>query len=411
LLKTNMNGLESLNRDKKIWQAIENAQSTLSTVRDLVANGVSPAQSHVTVVSYRQGKTGLVPFGVSVSSINETTVRGKLVENLDEYSVSTVEAELKIDEVIDWYYYDSFEMIGGFLFKELLERTPERAKNQVLRCHRLALIRTPQPLTEEERRFAQLVFNERINELDKVISTKPQLVDKTVRHSRVAWGRQGAAFIVTSPFREFAVCTGSRLFLEELNKRKWLVAMQGAKMPLIHIASAAGNFEAVEYLLERGDNPMERDSSRRTALYCAVEFGNATIASLLLSRGSNPNVADNGGYSVLHRVDNLEIAKELVQYGADINAVSESGYSVVESLAEEGKMDIVKYLLDLGATSKPRLKAIAESYVPPEEVRKRFSPYLYGETEVKDSQGKLHIPSAINYGSVLPVRMLVPLEF
>lgn len=70
----------------------------------------------------------------------------------------------------------------------------------------------------------------------------------------------------------------------------------GSHIPL-HAASAEGQDDLVDMLLNRNANPNARDRSGKTALHHAV---NGSTAALLLRRGANPNLVDNGGFAPLH---------------------------------------------------------------------------------------------------------------
>ena len=63
---------------------------------------------------------------------------------------------------------------------------------------------------------------------------------------------------------------------------------------------------------------------------------------------------NNGGWTALHRAETFEVVKTLVEHGADIEAVSTIGNTPLIQNSECGRVDIVKYLLSVGANKEAK---------------------------------------------------------
>jgi len=130
-----------------------------------------------------------------------------------------------------------------------------------------------------------------------------------------------------------------------------------------------------------GDNQV---STGTTALFRAVQLNDQEVAALLLEKGANPNI-NSMGYTPLGLVAgngpsgrggagggpvNLALLNLLAQHGADVNAKisgtlsnsfhigygntndgvnSKEGTSALHEAARSGRLDMVRYLVDLGA--------------------------------------------------------------
>jgi ankyrin repeat protein len=94
-------------------------------------------------------------------------------------------------------------------------------------------------------------------------------------------------------------------------------------MTALMLASAAGHFEIVKYLLEES-RPKARilgkDKFKRTAMILAARNGNLKILSYLLSKGAEFNGVDSSGNSGVHYAAAYgfpECIEVLVRAGAD----------------------------------------------------------------------------------------------
>ncbi|BAT76402.1 Potassium channel [Vigna angularis] len=150
-------------------------------------------------------------------------------------------------------------------------------------------------------------------------------------------------------------------------------------------AAARGDDLLLHQLLKRGMDPNESDNNRRTALHIAASQGKENCVLLLLDYGADPNITDLdgnvalweamvGGHESVRKVlaenganlqcgdvgqfactaveqNSLKLLKEIRRYGGDITLPSiNSGTTALHVAVSEGNVEIVKYLLDHGAS-------------------------------------------------------------
>lgn len=128
----------------------------------------------------------------------------------------------------------------------------------------------------------------------------------------------------------------------------------------IHKAVESGDYEAVAYLIGRGDDPDSRDSrdsSGSTALMIAAAKDNMDIMKLLINVRADVNKADNDGntalmYSALS--DTVNSLLYLIGNGADVNAIDSEGRTALMMAAERGNIGSSAELIDAGANVNAR---------------------------------------------------------
>ena len=76
----------------------------------------------------------------------------------------------------------------------------------------------------------------------------------------------------------------------------------------------------------------------------------------MIEKGVDVNAKSIGGYTSLHWAQTLEVAKTLVEHGSDIESVDNDGYTPLIWHSEGGRVDIVKYLLSVGANKEAKNK-------------------------------------------------------
>jgi ankyrin repeat protein len=103
---------------------------------------------------------------------------------------------------------------------------------------------------------------------------------------------------------------------------------------LLHVAVLGGHPDAVDFLLRRGANPNQFDSSSDPPLRFAIGRDRGTVSSqivqMLIKAGANPNLPYGSGYHYTPLIDasalgQTQIMKILLDEGADINATNKYG--------------------------------------------------------------------------------------
>lgn len=105
---------------------------------------------------------------------------------------------------------------------------------------------------------------------------------------------------------------------------------------LLHIVlTKPGQFQVVQYLLEKGCNPNQLNNRNQNALILASSGSDANLFDLVLSRTANVHQIDTYGQTALTRaVGNglPESVQKLLDLGLDINVLDSSGYNLAYHL-------------------------------------------------------------------------------
>jgi ankyrin repeat protein len=142
---------------------------------------------------------------------------------------------------------------------------------------------------------------------------------------------------------------------EELTKDEPLLwsAGNGTEVWDLFCASAAGDLEAVEQLLNRNPSLVRAHYEYRTPLYFAVRENQMAVARFLLDRGANPfyNGEDLIEMARIRRLPEMEALIE--GHRSQSSLVSrpnrdELGTALADA-AGRGQLDVVRSLLDRGA--------------------------------------------------------------
>lgn len=123
------------------------------------------------------------------------------------------------------------------------------------------------------------------------------------------------------------------------------------EIPLFR-AAHSGSDACIRLLLEHGTDPMQRDSSRRTAMYSATS---AKAVQTLLDAGVPIEDTDEYGWSPLVNAlsdgeEGLPAIRALLECGADANATHDHGYTVFMSAVGSNRCpETLRLLIAAGA--------------------------------------------------------------
>ncbi|MDP3269678.1 MAG: ankyrin repeat domain-containing protein [Legionella sp.] len=185
---------------------------------------------------------------------------------------------------------------------------------------------------------------------------------------------------------------------------------------LLHIAVMQGQIYCVQVLLQLGF-PVKSPLSKRDApLHTAVKNNDITLTELLLCNGASVNSTTNG-FTPLHHVCSVEMAKLLIAYGANPTvtvhpesiAISSHKDTVLHSILEKkAEPDLVRYILSLGvpinAQSKDGSTALHILSLwgsnTPESLRKNINLLIKAGANPLIIDGKGHTPLDLAESSV-----------
>ncbi|KAG0336301.1 Septin-14 [Podila horticola] len=131
-----------------------------------------------------------------------------------------------------------------------------------------------------------------------------------------------------------------------------VVGMDGQHIPDIWEAAELGDLATVQYHLNNGISPDQRNSSKSTLLHRTAWQGTHPYAvmRLLISYGANVNLANENGNTVLQNVlmkhDDPQLIKLLLDNGAEAMILNKEGMNTLEVAALFNKLESARYLLE-----------------------------------------------------------------
>lgn len=131
-------------------------------------------------------------------------------------------------------------------------------------------------------------------------------------------------------------------------------------------ASAEGDIEGIEKLLQAGANVNVKIDGDGSPLISASRANSIAAARLLLDRGADPNIAVPGDGSPLigaAREGAVKVMSLLLDRGANIELVVPGDENALISACAAGHLDAVKFLVERGANVNAQVWA--ESFEPP----------------------------------------------
>ncbi len=129
---------------------------------------------------------------------------------------------------------------------------------------------------------------------------------------------------------------------EEINEQDAL-----GKTPL-HYAAVIGRYSLVRYLIEHGSDPHIKDNSHKTPLVYAIEKNRIKVIIYLTKKTNEFTRAKEEGPFAAAKAGDMDL---LAYYFSrtDINSVNQDGKTALHIASEEGNLQIVAFLLNLGA--------------------------------------------------------------
>ena len=120
----------------------------------------------------------------------------------------------------------------------------------------------------------------------------------------------------------------------------------------LHLALIARKNSMVRSLLEKGANPMKRDSNGLTALHFAAQSSQIDMVKVVMEGFADLNVRDATGQTALFyavRSGKEDIVRILLDASVDINCKDIWGKAALHYVAEYGFDSIAHLLLEYGA--------------------------------------------------------------
>jgi ankyrin repeat protein len=136
--------------------------------------------------------------------------------------------------------------------------------------------------------------------------------------------------------------------------------------PVLNSAVYEKRRDLCEFLIQRGADVNAKDMWGQTSLYLAIRNGDSDIMDILIANGVDINAKDDRGQTLIHRMldirrnsgnsgylkakDTKDMVELLLAKGADVNLKDKAGRTPLHLAAESADADIVKLLLDKGAS-------------------------------------------------------------
>ncbi|CAH2235640.1 MULTISPECIES: ankyrin repeat domain-containing protein [unclassified Wolbachia] len=125
-------------------------------------------------------------------------------------------------------------------------------------------------------------------------------------------------------------------------------AKNGYGFSPLHLAAIREEMDMVKCLISKGANVDAKDGHDRTPLYWAIESGGFDMVKLLIDKGADIDAKDEDGNTPLYVavIRELDIVKHLIDKGADVNTKNKYGVTALHVAAYDGKLNVVKCLVN-----------------------------------------------------------------
>jgi ankyrin repeat protein len=141
--------------------------------------------------------------------------------------------------------------------------------------------------------------------------------------------------------------------LTELNKNKRLLHIRHSLgYSLLHVVSEFGPPDLVQFLIDEGLDPNDRDESGETPLFWAVAEPNLQAADVLLANGAELEVFNDEGFAPIHTAvydGGTETIDYLLSKEVSIDLNSRHGTTLLHTAAGALDKDLILFLIEKGS--------------------------------------------------------------
>jgi hypothetical protein len=382
------------------------ARHAITRSRDTFADFVhalrhrSPAQNEFLVTVMRRTDTALVPVGILVEKIADGQVEGNEVPN---FLVKTRANPVvcREEHVVDWRYVDTFELVGGHLYRNIFNKQPE-AVQIAIGEKQLFLMDWYKPMEVSFRDLCRDIANLRYEGVQRALRDHPELARKK------AYAVVPGPEPLGSRLRPHTVATYAARFADSrmmvlLHELKAFPGITERGL-LLEEAVSQGNADTALALLELGLDIEGGAEEEWWPLWCAVRWDREAMVAILLAKGADPNRRDEVGRTPLFTCRSVEIARRLLAAGASPDVCDQEGMALIEHHAIHGRVDLVD-ILNMAAENPMREVRVGLSE---QEIRQRGREALRSHFSTHDPAHltEMELMNATDYGYVLPVRRL-----
>lgn len=382
--------------DERVCDAIQaSRESFVSFCTRFAAR--KPGQDNFLAVFLENRGNFFVPVGILVESIRGDRILGRRVSNRLE-PLDDGPASCERRDIIDWRYIDTYEMEGGALYRKIFSLQPERVQTTIRDVLPFLISRESEDPGELRDVFRSIAHHD-VSVVRDLISRGIEPANLLSRMPVRCFGRARRVALVDISIPEYAAMYGDAATIDILHQNGCLDEMSG-RSPLLIDASFQGNTQVVQRFLELGYSADAVGMFRETALFQAVKWGHHLIIDCLIRGGADVNFRNVREQTPLFHAASAEVAGRLIEAGADVNASSDTGETPLATHWRNGRWDVVKLLIELGASDQGAGGEIA-------------SPGLAGVRELGVAQlnrsnaeqmlKELDLAMSIDFGFVLPV--------
>src|SRR5258708_39878785 len=228
-------------------------------------------------------------------------------------------------------------------------------------------------MPEPTARHAAFIDAIKAGEFDRVkamVSEDPTLLDARARSGESAIltavyrGQKAIVNLLVSRGAPMTLCEASAA--GELERAERLLD-QGTAVDVysddgwtpLHLAAFFGHMKIAELLLSRGADVAAHslNSNANTPLHASLANNQKMVAGLLIGHGADVNAADGGGWRPVHLAaanDNLDAIKALIAQGADVHTQNGDGRTPLSLAQEKNHRETAAFLRRHGAESRPQ---------------------------------------------------------